>query len=244
MPNCKDQKREYTIAELATGEVAIVGGLVATVINHKNKNIKNKNIKNKNMNDKEIYSKIEEIYNNEKGKGFITHLVRSFLPMNRSTFMMFADPKKKMRCAITGVFLISKDEIIKFNFENQEQIFKNMADRLLGKTTENAIVENFKGKLVAVQCENSDKLLSLPAVQQLSNFALNQMLNGNRHILNAVNDERKKEGGLQVNRGGYNQNRSDVKPVMVKATTKLGDFEALKGLKDKLDNGNSVTEKK
>ena len=83
-----------------------------------------------NLKEEEIYAKIEEIYKSEKGKGFITHLIRSFLPLDRSTFMFSNDKNKKMVCAITGKSLISKDEIAKFQLENMDAILKNMSDRL------------------------------------------------------------------------------------------------------------------
>jgi hypothetical protein len=189
------------------------------------------------MSDEEIYKKIEEIYKDEKGKGFITHLLRSFLPINRSTFMLLKDEKKKMRCSITNISLISKDEIIKFQIENHEQIFKNMSDRLLGKTTENVVVDNFKGKMLAVQCEKSERLLCLPAVQQLLNFASNELLKDNKHISFIIRDERSKETGVQVSsrKPVYTVNKPEQRPI-IKATTKLGDLESLQNLKNKLES--------
>lgn len=143
--------------------------------------------------DEEIYKKIEEIYNTEKGKPFIIHLVRSFLPINRSTFMLSNSKNKKMKCAVMGTPLASKDELIKFNIENRDEIFKNMSDRLLGKTTENVVVDNFKGKLFAIECENSDKVVCLQVVQQLYNFTCTELLKGNKNIEFVLKDEQRKE---------------------------------------------------
>lgn len=143
--------------------------------------------------DEEIYKKIEEIYNTEKGKSFIIHLVRSFLPINRSTFMLSNSKNKKMKCAVMGTPLVSKDELIKFNIENRDEIFKNMSDRLLGKTTENVVVDNFKGKLFAIECENSDKVVCLQVVQQLYNFTCTELLKGNKNIEFVLKDEQRKE---------------------------------------------------
>lgn len=193
------------------------------------------------MSDEEVYKKIEEVYNDEKGKGFITHLIRSFLPINRSTFMLFKDEKKKMRCALTNTPLICKEELAQFQIENSEQILKNMTDRLLGRTTENIVYEKFKGKVLAVECEKSDKLLCLPVVQQLLNFASTEMLKGNRHIEHILKDERIKEGKLidtsSRKPNSHHQKQEERKRVVIQATTSLGDFEALKNLKSKLDNG-------
>jgi hypothetical protein len=143
--------------------------------------------------DEEIYKKIEEIYNTEKGKPFIIHLVRSFLPINRSTFMLSNSKNKKMKCAVMGTPLVSKDELIKFNIENRDEIFKNMSDRLLGKSTENIVVDNFKGKLFAIECEKSDKVVCLQVVQQLYNFTCTELLKGNKNIEFVLKDEQRKE---------------------------------------------------
>lgn len=143
--------------------------------------------------DEEIYKKIEEIYNTEKGKPFIIHLIRSFLPINRSTFMLSNSKNKKMKCAVMGTPLISKGELIKFNIENIDEIFKNISDRLLGKTTENIVVDNFKGKLFAIECQNSDKVVCLQVVQQLYNFTCTELLKGNKNIEFILRDEQRKE---------------------------------------------------
>lgn len=188
-----------------------------------------------NLKEEEIYAKIEEIYKSEKGKGFITHLIRSFLPLDRSTFMFSNDKNKKMVCAITGKSLISKDEIAKFQLENMDAILKNMSDRLLGKTNESVIVENFKGKLLAVECEKSDKLLCLEAVKQLFNFSASELLKGNKHVNYVLTDERNK-----VFSKNNNLNKREEKAVKRattnRATMRLSDFDVLSDLKKKLEN--------
>lgn len=150
--------------------------------------------------DEEIYKKIEEIYNTEKGKPFIIHLVRSFLPINRSTFMLSNPKNKKMKCAVTGTPLVSKGDLFKFNVENVDEIFKNISDRLLGKTTENIVVDNFKGKLFAIECKNSDKVVCLQVVQQLYNFTCTELLKGNKHIEFVLKDEQRKELAKKTNK--------------------------------------------
>ena len=188
-----------------------------------------------NLKEEEIYAKIEEIYKSEKGKGFITHLIRSFLPLDRSTFMFSNDKNKKMVCAITGKPLISKDEIAKFQLENMDVILRNMSDRLLGKTNESVIVENFKGKLLAVECEKSDKLLCLEAVKQLFNFSASELLKGNKHINYVLTDERNK-----VFSKNNNLNKREEKAVKRattnRATMRFSDFDVLSDLKKKLEN--------
>jgi len=144
--------------------------------------------------EEEIYKKIEKIYGQEKGKNFITHLLRSFLPINRSKFMFELNKDKKMICAITGSRLICRAEVMKFQLDNVDSILKNFSERILeGKVTENPLTENFKGKFVAIECESSNRLLTLTAVEQLFNFSATELLKGNKHIEFVLRDEQKKE---------------------------------------------------
>lgn len=182
--------------------------------------------------DEEIYKKIEEIYNTEKGKPFIIHLVRSFLPINRSTFMLSNPKNKKMKCAVTGNPLVSKGDLFKFNVENVDEIFKNISDRLLGKTTENIVVDNFKGKLFAIECQNSDKVICLQVVQQLYNFTCTELLKGNKHIEFVLKDEQKKE----LAKNSSKQESFIEKPNQVKSDepkSKIAVFEQKKAFADR-----------
>lgn len=209
------------------------------------------------MADELIYKKIEEIYNSEKGKPFIAHLVRSFLPVFRSTFMLENTKKKQMRCCITGVGLISKFDLVKFQIDNRDKMLKAMTDSLVsGEPYQNPALEKFKGKMMAIECEKSERLLSLPAVQQLLNFASSEYSKGNKHIGYMVKDMRKlyeaKESANQSvgnvdNVSKFNNkykksevkssqaNKVEKKPIL-KSTTSLGDSDFLQSLKKQLED--------
>ena len=45
--------------------------------------------------EKATFDKIEEIYATEKGKGFITAMMRSFFPFYKSRFKVLIDPTGK-----------------------------------------------------------------------------------------------------------------------------------------------------
>jgi hypothetical protein len=141
--------------------------------------------------EEEIYKKIEEIYAQEKGKNFITHLLRSFLPINRSKFMFELNKDKKMICAITGSRLICRAEL---KLHDLDDFDANFSERILEViVTKNPLTENFKGKFVAIECEGSNRLLTLTAVEQLFNFSATELLKGNKHIEFVLRDEQKKE---------------------------------------------------
>lgn len=193
---------------------------------------------NQELSEKQIYSKIEEIYNSEKGKGFITHLIRSFFPINRSSFMFSKNDKKPLFCAITRVPLITKEEVLTFQLNNTEEIFKNFVERINGNDVENIMSKQFKGKLLAIECENSTKLLSSMAYKQLHNFLATQILKDNKHISFVIKDEMKKEAKAnhKPNTAPVKQQApQEKKPSILKSTTKLGDMDALVKLKEKFE---------
>lgn len=198
------------------------------------------------MSNEEIYKKIEEVYNSEKGKNFIVHLVRSFLPTDRSTLMLENTNKKVMRCCITGTPLISKAELVSFQIENHKEIFESMTKRFFGEKTENIVADKFKGKMIAVECEKSERLLCLPAVEQLLNFVSSESLKGNKHIGNMLSNMRKSAEGeskLSGNSWEDTKTTSDApkkkavdKPVMLKSVNKLADNDVLQNLKKQLED--------
>lgn len=173
----------------------------------------------------QVYKKIEEIYNTEKGKGFITHLIRSFFPVNRSNYMISRNEKKAMFCSLTRKPLMTKDDVLKLQLGNSEQVFKSFSVSINEDDNEKPL----DGKVLAVECENSTKLLSIVAYKQLYMFITDEIGKGNKHIGFVINDERKKE----INK---NKPTKEVeKKVIHRATTKLGDMDALSKLKQKLE---------
>lgn len=59
------------------------------------------------MAEQEIYQKISDLYNSDKSKNFITHLLRAFFPVHKSDYL-WDEPKQEIKCCITGVPLTSK----------------------------------------------------------------------------------------------------------------------------------------
>jgi len=65
------------------------------------------------MTQEQLTQKIRDIYSSEKGRGFITHLLRAFFPINKVQYVMFDHENdngkpKTMKCCITGEQMYSK----------------------------------------------------------------------------------------------------------------------------------------
>ena len=197
-----------------------------------------------------IYKKIKEIYSSEKGKGFITHLLRSFLPVYKSTFVMFPPEKDgkevEMKCCITGNPLISKMEVagMVMSEEHREEMSKNFMKTIRAglddKPTyvESPLRKQLKGKVFAIGCEKSDKFLCQESLDGLLSFFTNEMLCGNKDMEWLGKNMRAKESISTFKEKGI-INRDDEKVIMKNvnkpAKVTLGDISKLAEIKKKLE---------
>lgn len=148
------------------------------------------------MNSNEIYEKIESIYSTESGRKFIAHLLRSFFPVQKSTYLFF-DPEpeenRPLVCCITGTKLMSKGEAIEKHLNGFDQNFKMFLGSVSEQLDENNTGEKTKeyydtlkkqhdGKVLAVTSTESTKFLCKEALDQLFNFYANNLIRGEKSM--------------------------------------------------------------
>lgn len=200
------------------------------------------------MTEQEIYKKIEDIYNSEKGKGFITHLLRSFFPTGKGNYAFFNEEDKKYICCITGEKLGTKEDIFATLQSKEGQKiymrdFMRMTKAMANGQTEYTYSEEFfalKEKInpLAVVAEKSTKCLSHETYQQLQNFYMNELFRDNKHINWIANNEQAKETIKLAKRDGFVNTKREERAVhrtMEHSTTKLGDFKALQNIRDRIE---------
>lgn len=197
-----------------------------------------------------IYQEITRLYNSEKGKNFVIHLLRSFFPINKSFEVLFQSEKDgklvELVCCITKQKLNSKDEKISKILSKQDELFKEFLDNAKISLSEQPIeketkvIDSIKKELVsfnqAIGSEKSDKVLSIEAFQELYNFYCTQLLKGNKHITNVANQERTNR---QVEKKESPTTHTLVKKPVIKKESSgfsLGDLDALKQLKSKFND--------
>lgn len=197
--------------------------------------------------EQEIYDKIEQTYNTEKGKGFITHLLRSFLPISRSTKLMSNDKNLKLVDCITGdelcdvnthFGLLMSDEGMGAMMDNFKASVKGIGSGEDVETPDSVKELKSKIKEIAVSCKKSDKVMSEETLGQLFNFYASEMLKGNGHINWIANNERGKEFIKSGKKSGYIENRREekvVKKAVEHAKMSLGDMDVLRQLKIKME---------
>lgn len=202
----------------------------------------------------QVYQKIQEIYNSEKGKNFIAHLLRSFFPVDRAKIVIFKSEEAKyqsMKCCITGEEIFAKEELLQLAFSSGTTILKdirqNFKESLGEEFTPDPEVTAMRKKLddtkmhIAVESEKSDKLMSNIAFQSLHQFLINELLRDNRHIDWVIKQERGKQFVEFGKKNGHIQNPAEervVTKVAIGAKMSLGDIDVLKQLKEKMEKEN------
>lgn len=138
------------------------------------------------------YLKIHEIYKTEKGKKFIQHLVRAFLPIDPWSRLLDTDK----RCAITGKLGFSVNKYtemtlptvllrarITINPDDKESVDEyNAIVRQVKEHWDLEEGENVMEDRQTFYSEKSDKVLCTPAIIALRDFAQDQMLRGDRDM--------------------------------------------------------------
>jgi len=205
------------------------------------------------MTEEQIYQKIEKIYNSEKGKGFITHLLRSFFPVGKGTFIWDTNEMEEPKCCITGKKLIGKSEAMGAMLKTTpEEFSKHLRVSLdLGgdeeekkKYMEHPAKKHLpKGAVLGIECEKSDKLLCQDAYEQLYNFYATKLLHGDKHMNWLAKNMRAKETIKLMKENGVDITQTEEKTVIKKINkpqkTTFGDLEVLQNLKNKLEQNNT-----
>ena len=113
------------------------------------------------MTKEEIYKKISDTYNSDKGKNFITHLIINFISpsVSKSEYVQETE-NKSIECCLTKLKLISKGEAHKTY----------------------PLKEDFDHTTLAITCKGSDKYLCKEALDQLKEFYSTELKNGNKHM--------------------------------------------------------------
>lgn len=208
------------------------------------------------MTQEQIVQKIRDIYNSDKGKGFITHLLRSFFPINKAKYLMFDDEDeqgnpKTLKCCLTGEQVHSKASKLQIVLQNHDHTFKNFIDRTIKAVDEareidpvaEAVTNEVKEKLnsmpLAVISAESDKVMSEEAFQALQNFYFSELLRGNKHVNWIANNEKAKWISESAKRDGLISSKKEERVIhkaVEHSKMSLGELDVLKNLKKKFES--------
>ncbi len=146
-----------------------------------------------------IYNRIKDTYYSEKGKNFICHLIRAFLPISKVSLIQKASGK--MECCITNKVLLSVEELTEIlRGQDPESVMAYLVKKTNdwsskgnGDTNGHPMDKLLKRKFMGIKCNTSEKYLSEMAWQELNRFAVDEVTNGNKHISSVIVDQKKKE---------------------------------------------------
>jgi len=207
------------------------------------------------MEQKEILEKIEEMFKDQKSSGFVTHLLHSYLPVNKvKTVTEKPKGKRPMTCAITGQKLISFDEIREImmsSISNWDTFKKSL---LLDMDKEGNITQKhpevseeikddqkskLKDRVLAYTGEDTTTMLSKDSVECLLIWFQGKILSGDGKI-NWIAKKIQLNKALKPLKGSKdNETKKQIKKahkiVNKPSKTTLGDLTALQQLKEKLE---------
>lgn len=139
--------------------------------------------------ERQIYNKIEEIYNSEKGKGFIKHLISAFIPVNPIEFYIDGDDKYdaitqkrgfsvKVYHEMTFPTVLIRARLALSTTDEEEQQCREELSQIFDKVRKHFDLEQGEDltSRKMYYSEKSDKVLTYQTIKQLQLFALNNDL--------------------------------------------------------------------
>lgn len=180
------------------------------------------------MEKQEVFKKLDEIFENKKARGFLNHLIKSYVPHNKVE-KVFVTPKGKFNCVLTNKKLISVNHILngvkEESFKND--FFEYLHNMLKPEVEAVPPVKKLIGKReMGVQGKDTDTFMSIKVYPHFYDWVMSKYLSGDKHI-----------NWLLKNVKVVNPNKPKQKSdnMGVRATYALGDLEALQKLKSKMN---------
>jgi hypothetical protein len=196
----------------------------------------------------EIFAKIEEIYNRKDengkptGRGFITHLIRAYTPIDKIT-KVWDSPKKDLKCVITGFDVCTiEDAFAALHSEGMDKkLIEHLQATMKGEPAVSPMKEQLKGKVLAYTGKDTTTVMCLDAVQVFIAWIQNKTLQGDKHMNWLIHDMRRKNT-IQAIREKLPNPEDQKKINRVEqftkkpkgATMSLGDLTILQELQTKL----------
>jgi len=193
--------------------------------------------------------KIQELYDDPKSKGFVTHLIRAYLPVYKSVKMWEFKKNQKPFCNVCNHKLIGLGEVLGGMYgldkeEMQGDFAKFIRDELSGKETgPNPMLKHLKGRILAWTGEKTDTCLCLECIQDLLKVFLFAISDGDKHMVWLSNQMQRDQVFQTFDESpSLNEDEKDqVKEIKKKVDkdkkiTTFGDLKVLQELKKKMEN--------
>lgn len=138
-------------------------------------------------------TKIQELYENPKAKGFVNHLIRAYLPTAKIEKVWEWEKKHKRTCNVCGHKLVSVGELLDATRkpEFMESFMENMKAHINGKEIKREDNPYLKAvgtdKVQGFTGQKTDTCMCHQCCQDLLNLVTNGMLCGDKNMNYQVN---------------------------------------------------------
>lgn len=197
---------------------------------------------------------VEKLYNDEKSRGFVNHLIHSYLPVNKVTKVWdFTDKKIKHTCSICGHELIDLTTVMTRMSNSKEfmsDFTKQLRNDINGIKTpkeEHFIIKHVThGAIQAFTGKGTTTYLCQDCVKELLDFVSTGLLMGDKNIVYQINKMRRTSmfNHFNENPALNEHEKKTVKEIQSnveknkKHTATFGDLEVLQNLKKKMEQNN------
>lgn len=195
-------------------------------------------------------TKIQELYETPKAKGFVNHLIRSYLPINKIEKVWDWNEGQKHTCNVCGQKLVSIEEVLAATQkpEFMENFIEGIKKDLSGEKRtrdDNPYVKAIgKDKVLGFTGQKTDTCMCMKCCEDLLNMVQTGILMGDKNINYQVNQMRRDQvfNHFTENPKIDDAEKEQVKEIKKrvdkkKGITTFGDLEVLQRLKKKMEEG-------
>ena len=194
-------------------------------------------------------TKIQELYDDPKSRGFVNHLIKAYLPVNKTQKLWEFKKDQKHICNICGQKLFDIEGAFASIQNNQGSISKdfiaNLRKNINGETTtreENPFVKAIGvDKVQAFTGEKTDTCLCFQCTTDILDLTSSGLLNGDKNINYQLNQMKRDTvfSHFTENSALDNNDKQKVKEIKKRVDKKksstFGDLNILQELKKKME---------
>ena len=191
---------------------------------------------------------IKDLYEDPKSRNFINHLIKSYLPIHKTTKVFEFEDKNKHKCSICGHDLIDVETILQKMYSSEDymkdsldEMRKVICDGEKIEREDRAIIKHVThGAVLAWRGEKTTTYLCQDCIQELIIFFQSGVLSGDKNLIWLVNHMRRNEvfSNFRESPSLDPEEKNEVKSIEKRAEKKkctLGDLEVLQNLKAKME---------
>ena len=185
-------------------------------------------------------STIEKLYDDPKAKGFVNHLIQSYLPVDKPLKIWDFKSGQKHSCNVCGQKLFSVGEYMVGVANKQEEIMTDMGDFLKRtliegeeiKREEHPIIKHVIGnKVIGWTGEKTDTTLCMQCIKDILSLAQNGILRDDKNIVWLTKKMQRSRFFSQY----YESDKINHQEIEKKKVATFADLGILQQLKEKME---------